>query len=427
MSKVPKAPIRLLSHQSEFLADYKTRYLALVSGYGGGKTFAFCAKALDLAYKNPNTTGILFEPTSPLLDDILIPDMLKMLQSLGMKKGREYSFISKPQPKLTMHFKEGDTVILMRSLENFERIIGVNASFIGCDEFDTTKTEIALKAFVKLDGRLRAGKVMQMFFSTTPEGFKATYQLFVKQKIGRIIHAKSTDNPFLPPEFLESMRENYTPELFNAYCNGMFVNMASGSVYAYFNRNTCNNDDSILAYDFFLDSLHIGVDFNVGGCVVIVSVERDNKVPIIKTFVCSDTQDIIETLLSEYPNHDITIYPDASGKSQSTNATTTDIKMLKKHFKVDVPNKNPFVRDRVNTVNKRFQDGTLTINVETCPELVEAFEQQSYNENGVPEKSNKHPSIDDYTDATGYLVHRRFPIKAGSQRELRTGDILTRS
>jgi len=54
------------------------------------------------------------------------------------------------------------------------------------------------------------------------------------------------------------------------------------------------------------------------------------------------------------------------------------------------------------------------INTKKCIKLTEALEQQAYDvKTGEPEKSNDHPSKDDYNDALGYCLSYLFPITSG--------------
>ena len=67
--------IELFKHQHEFVTDIEHRYVALRAGYGAGKTFAFCMKAIHLASLNVGHQGILCEPTNDLVNTVLIPSM----------------------------------------------------------------------------------------------------------------------------------------------------------------------------------------------------------------------------------------------------------------------------------------------------------------------------------------------------------------
>ncbi len=127
---------------------------------------------------------------------------------------------------------------------------------------------------------------------------------------------------------------------------------------------------------------------------------------------------ILKAIETKYPNHRITIYPDASGQNRkSSNASETDISQLKKSFKVNARTKNPFVKDRIASVQGMLcnanEERRYFVNEVLCPETAESLEQQIYNKQGEPDKShdNDHPN-----DALGYYIHNQFPIRARGGR-----------
>jgi len=395
--------IELLDHQIDFIQDDFTRHLLLLAGYGAGKTFAFVTKAYDLASKNVGHTGILLEPTAPLLHDILIPDMVTFLENNDI----EHTLVKSPQPNLRIRFETGETKILLRSLENWQRLIGVNAAFIGTDEMDTVKKDVVLMAYKKLQGRLRKGNVRQMFNTTTPEGFAGAYELFEKMKMGRIIRARTEDNPYLPRDFIDDLKSSYPPNLLMAYMEGRFVNLTSGTVYSYFDRK--KHHSSVEASEN--DTLLIGQDFNVAGCISTIHIIKDNKVIRVDELDSKDSFNIPINIRKRYPNNKVIMFPDASGNSDRTNASKTDIQILRDAgFTIEVPPKNGRVMDRIHACNGMFAHDRYLINTNKCPKGTEALEQQAYDKYGDPEKFSGGGTIDDYNDSFGYFVVRRFPL-----------------
>ena len=156
---------------------------------------------------------------------------------------------------------------------------------------------------------------------------------------------------------------------------------------------------------------HIGLDFNIGGCCAVVFV-LDSEGPVaVDEFVSHDTRDFINNVQVRYGKHDVTVYPDASGRAGRTNATMSDIALIQSAgIRVEAPAKNPFIRDRVNAVNSLLSHGRLAVNINKCPKLTQALETQGYNDKGEPEKFNTHPAIDDWNDSLGYCMHRLFPV-----------------
>ena len=126
-----------------------------------------------------------------------------------------------------------------------------------------------------------------------------------------------------------------------------------------------------------------------------------------------DTPHVIETIKEKYAGHKINIYPDASGQSNKTvNATESDILLLNRAgFRVNVPTKNPFVKERVMAVNALICNSVgerrLLINTDLAPTITDCLEQQIYDSNGEPDKTD---GKDHAPDALGYLIHFRWPI-----------------
>lgn len=406
-----KAKIELLKHQIDFVTDTSTRYLGLVTGYGGGKSFSLCVKAIHLASLNVGFRAAILEPTNVMVRDVLIPVMDGVLQDTGIR----YTFRASPYPEYTLHFPHGSTTLLLRSAENYRRLAGLNLAFYGVDEADTIDKDTAIKMWRMLQSRLRTGNVRQGFTTSTPEGFGFLHEFFVEQAEGktdrRLIQASSRDNPFLPEDFLVSLMETYPENLINAYIDGQFVNLASGNVYYAFSRHENRTTKTIDDYPKHI--LHIGCDFNVNNTSGVVSVVDNNNVFVLDEIVGAyNTEGLIEEIISRYPNRQIMIYPDSSGKSERTNASMTDIVMLKRAgFEVYFHTKNPLIKNRVGSVNAMIKNGVgdrrVFVNIDKCKNLVKSFEQQGYDRSGQPEKDT---GLDHIVDAFGYFIWYRFPI-----------------
>lgn len=397
--------IKLLNHQYEILADTTTKILGLVGGYGNGKTYTACRKAIQLSFLNAGCVGIVTEPTYPMLRDIFIPEMKIALEEWGVK----YKFNASNSIFL-LDINGQETKILCMSMENVDRLVGINASFIICDEFDTSKEEIAYKAYNKLLGRLRAGNVRQFIITTTPEGFRATYRIFIKEPSNekRLIKAKTTDNKHLPLDFIETLKTQYPDNLLQAYLNGEFVNLNSGTIYSYFNRETHHSNEDYKDRE----TIYVSQDLNYLGCISIVYVKRNGFDVAIDEIISNDTKSIIANIKNRYPDSHVCIYPDASGNAHKTSSSTTDIQMLRQAgFTVYVNNKNPSVRDRINITNNLFDKQKVKVNINKCPKFTEALEQHSYDEKtGEPCKYSGGATVDDFTDGGTYYLAYEYPM-----------------
>lgn len=425
--------IDTLPHQTELLNDTTTKILGMCSGFGGGKTWSAARKAVQLALLNPGCDGIVTEPTIPLLVKVMFPELEKALREAGLR----FKF-NKQDKIFYVRIKGQVTRILCDSMENYTRLIGVNAAWILSDEFDTSKADIAMEAYRKLLGRLRAGRVRQYVIVSTPEGFRAMWQIFVKEMDGqkRLIKAKTTDNTHLPADYIDTLRSQYPGPLIEAYINGEFVNLTSGAVYSQFSRTDNHCDTEIEPGDTLL----IGMDFNVTHMAACVYVKRTRvehveiedtdtgevqRATIVheEMHMCEeivdgyDTPAVIAEIQERWPAHCaaglVEIFPDSSGKSRKTvDAGKSDIALLEEAgFVVCYNSTNPAVRDRINAVNGKICNAkgvrTLFVNTDKCPRSTECLEQQVWGEDGQPDKT---AGNDHQNDAAGYPIAHLFPI-----------------
>lgn len=403
-----------LPHQVELFSDVTTKILGMAAGYGSGKSWSAARKAVQLMLLNPGCDGIFTEPTIPLLVKIAYPELEAALTDAGLK----FRFVK--QDKIYyVRVKGRTTRLLCESMENYKRLIGVNAAWIVCDEYDTSKQDIAIEAYRRLLGRLRAGVVRQFVIVSTPEGFRAMYQIFVAEKnkdSKRLIKARTVDNHHLPADFIDTLREQYPAELIEAYLNGEFVNLTSGTIYYGYDVSKNASREAVRPGE----TIYVGMDFNVQHMAAVAHVLRPapsgELVPhAVEEFVdLFDTNDMIEKLTARYGGrHTINIYPDSSGKNRKSNdASTSDIAMLEEAgFRVHYTDANPPVRSRINAVNAMFCNGMgqrrYFINELACPNYSRAMQYQVYDEKGEPDKTG---GFDHVNDAGGYYIAYNFPI-----------------
>lgn len=409
--------IELLSYQYEFVMDTSTRFIGLIGGYGSGKTVSAVWKAIDLASRNVGYRGALLEPTNVMVRDVLIPQMDLALEEAGIP----HEFRASPYPEYKLYFEDGCSTILLRSAENYKRLVGLNLAWFGVDEADTIERRLAWQMWTVLISRLRTGDVNQGFTTSTPEGFGFLYELFVKKDGDdrRFVQARSSDNPHLPQEFLESLAVNYDPQQIKAYMNGEFVNLNSETIYYSFDRNLNHSDISLSDDKYSKHILHIGQDFNIGKCASVVHIVVDGKpIAVDEIIGAKNTEQVIEIVKSRYPGRAIRFYPDSSGKNNKTNATVTDIILLQQAFgrtNVIFSTKNPRVSSRIGSMNAMFcnskNERRYLVNTTMCPRYTETLEQQSYNKFGEPDKSH---DLDHPNDAAGYFIHMMYPLASRS-------------
>lgn len=380
---------------------------AIIGGLGSGKSRGGTMRAIIKLLENKGVNIGYYMPSYDLLKLRAMPGVEEDLEMLGLPhtvNKTDYSIVVAGYGK-----------IIFRSYDRPERIVAYETADSIVDELDTLPKEKAALVWRKITERNRQKKANKqpntIACVTTPDqGYSGfIYQKWYKQKQEgyHVIKAPTYSNPYLPDGYIEQIRANYDPLLADMYIEGEIVNLSDKKVYHFFDR-TKNHTDRVRELH---DGLHITIDFNVGGCCSNVYVMDGNTPKAVDEFVSHDTYDFVNNL-TKYKDHKIIVYPDASGGANKTNAVASDLEIIKNagHY-VDAPKANPFVRDRVNCVNAKISHGELLVNTLLCPELTTSLEQQGYNDKGEPEKFKEHPAIDDWTDATGYFIHRKFPIK----------------
>ena len=80
--------------QLNFVNDTETEILGLCAGYGSGKTRSLLAKCFSLSVLNQGFTGIVLEPTQPLVRDLFVTEFEEFLLNYEIP----YTFRSSPLP-----------------------------------------------------------------------------------------------------------------------------------------------------------------------------------------------------------------------------------------------------------------------------------------------------------------------------------------
>ncbi|GGU79135.1 terminase [Pseudomonas laurentiana] len=398
--------------QYEFY-ELTDKYPAFVGGFGTGKTETLANCAVRDALESSSALIALYEPTYDLVRLILAPRMEEKLSDLGIR----YKYNKQENIIYTSSGQCGDFVL--RTLENPARIVGYQSYRAHVDEIDTLKKDQARLAWQKIIARNRqqpagADPLNRVSAYTTPEGFRFVYDTWGRNpKPGyRMIQAATYTNPFLPDDYVDSLRDSYPPALIAAYIEGKFTNLNSGSVYPDFCRKLNHTDE----VEREREPLLIGMDFNRLKMSAVVYVQREG-VPVAVAEITDgrDTPYMANLLKQQYADkgHPIQIFPDASGaNSSSKNASESDLSILKQAgFSIRVNSRNPAIADRVNAVNALILNGQgerrLKINTNRCPHLTDGLEQQAYDKNGMPDKSS---GVDHLNDAAGYPLAFLYPI-----------------
>lgn len=392
------------------------RFRLFVGGYRSGKTRAGEMEMCKHYWEHPGVNQGYFAPTYSMIRDAFFQTIEEVAMGFGLnvkirEQAKEVHFYSGRQYRGTT---------LCRSMDNPGSIVGFEIGHAVIDELDVLPINKAEEAWRKIIARMSYkgdGVRNGVDVCTTPEGFRFCHKQFVRlpqerpdmaTNYGRV-HASTRENAHnLPEGYIDSLIEAYPPELIEAYLNGQFVNLTSGTVYRNYNRERCNSTETIREKE----PLFIGCDFNVQHTAACIHVQRpDGWHQVAELKEVYDTPDLIKIIDERWKSkgHSIIVYPDATGGSRkSVDASKSDIALLQQAgYAIRAKSTNPPVKDRVIAVNKAFENGKYKINAATCPWSVQCREQQAYDANGEPDKAS---GFDHQNDAGDYFVFYEMPV-----------------
>ena len=426
---------KLLKAQQEFLNIPHKHALDVAlyqGGYGSGKTFSGSLLGIMLCLKYPGISGLVGAQTYTLVRDTTLKQYFEHLDNMGFRAGYHYEFKSSEDK---LQFKNGSE-ILFRHLQEPNKLKSLNLGFIEIEEMSDTPQS----TFLMLLSRLRQKNIWgdefqyRLFGHTNPEMSKGwIYKYFVEQKPEnyRLIYAPSTQNIYLPANYVEDLKRIYDDEYYRINVLGEFGDYTSGLVV----KNFSNENIKELKYCPDIP-LHLTWDFNVDPMSCIVAHKTENKVFYIDEFILENasTQSTIDEVIRKYPNHktDIIINGDASGDNRSTQSERSNYVIIKnalqRHYrdiqiKFNLRPYNPPIKNRIaafnamicnhngdrnilidpkcekllyNIYNLKYKVGTDIVDVPTYAQIK--------NENSL--KYLEHPF-----DAASYLVEYYFPLK----------------
>jgi hypothetical protein len=390
--------------------DSKARFKGFSGPIGSGKSAALCQEAIRSSYLNPGRTGLIGAPTYPMLRDSTLTALIETLSD------NEIPFeLNKAEMVLTM--QHTGSRILLRAVDEFERLRGTNLAWFGLDELTYSKEG----AWLRLEGRLRDPRATQRcgFAVWTPKGFDWVYRKFVSHPVQgyEAIQARPFENRFLleqVPDFYERLRGSYDESFYRQEVLGDYLNVEGGLVYHAFSRERnvrrMEVDPArpvVWALDFNVDPM----------CSVIAQVERNGEVSVLDEIALkrATTEQACEEFEKRFglPRAGVVVYGDASGASMNTTGYS-DYQVIRSYFggrlaKVvyRVPKANPPVRDRVQLVNARLRNARDEVQLfidPKCKELIADFEQVSYQEESTQVDKDKDRRRTHLSDALGYLI-----------------------
>lgn len=357
----------------------------LLSGsVGSAKSLLMAHLAVRHCIEHPRARVLLGRKTLPDLRDTIYRKIVEHLQET-FAEGSQYQAF---ETNAKIRFRNGSE-ILSRSWadKKYKKFRSLELSMAIIEEL-TENDDEDKEAIDEI--RLRVGRLMHVpeqliLYATNPdspshwayeyfklhldEGHKGHRDFDERGKTKHVFYSRTIDNPFLPKSYLEQLKENYDPKMYERMGEGRWIEIKQDVIYHCFSpkHNYTNKSYEINPYE----PIHVTWDFNIGQgkplslCLFqfidgIFHIFHEIVIDGIDTF--ESLEELVASKYLIYPTV-YYIHGDAAGQARSTASKRSDYDIIKKFlsnlringnpidFRMAVPKSNPAVRDRHNTVN----------------------------------------------------------------------------
>lgn len=367
--------IELFPHQAKAISSHK-RFIALIGGTGGGKTYTGPMWLYQEISKFPKEQFFIIAPTYKMLIRATAPTLVEIFR--GTQAEGEY------KPSLGQYILPTGGVIWFGSADRPETLEAGQYKAAWLDEAGQMKYQV----WVVIQARL-GQKLGRALLTTTPYAMNWLYLEFYKRFIANdsdydVIQFVSTDNPLYPKEEYERAKATLDLRLFEMRYKGLFRKM-EGLCYPDFNTNHII-DDFKIPEDWRRGG---GMDFGFNNPSVVLygAIDNDDVLYICKEIykkgsLLSDLASIMEK--------EIMTYADPSGKQHIEELLALG---------VEIESADNEVNAGIEKVNERIKTGRFKI-FKSCKNTIDEFETYHWIEGrDKPEKENDH-----CMDALRYLI-----------------------
>lgn len=315
----------------------------------------------------------------------------------------------------------GDVTVVIQAVEDPTTIYGLNCYAIYWDECDELPTEVMMEAVRSLNERLRQQLLGERppyaKWTTTSQGLKGLYQTTLQFKTNgipfTIIRARTRDNKYLPPEYIQAMYAMYNDKERECFLEGQFVSVDSGLTFP--DYDPARNDLAVDLFDSLLpnkyneqgklvergDTVYLGQDFNGFGYACSAWVIKKGCLICIKDYDFADIRKAPQVFRYDFPYQDLVWIPDMTYKEHFS-----EFKKELRAYDIRIAYRacNPLVTDRNFAINKCMQVGRLFV----CPICTRVKHTlttwQKDPKTGEPMKGGA-GAPDHIGDTMGYAVH----------------------
>jgi len=285
---MPKVRIDYYPHiaQLPFHNDrYKVKFRGLISGTGAGKTKAGGKEALDWAWENPGSQGLIAAPAFRKFREVVIPTFEDLLKSpIGITP----FFTRYNRMEMSLDVFNGSK-IWMIGLDKPESAEGMNIDWAWIDEARLVpKLSEAWDSVLRrlrgsgkghpLDSRVPE-RAIGAWITTTPD-YPGSYlnKLFEgrdKLDNSKVYRMSIMDNPHLPAEYIANIKQTHTGGRYDRFVLGKFAAIGGAA----FEYDYAVHTQGFKAPDPRTLSVRYGVDFGWTNpsAILVIKIDGDGR------------------------------------------------------------------------------------------------------------------------------------------------------
>ena len=225
-----------LPRQQEFL-ESRDKFRLYSGGFGSGKSLIGCREAIYHALGYPGSFGLVSRLRFKDLEATTMRTFFQQLGEMGIDKAPYVAEYNKRTQILK--FGNGSEVLFM-GLDDPMKLRSAEYSWIFVDE----GSEVPDEAYQTLLGRLRYRLPLRLWVTTNPGASGWLRKNFVTQTRENFHHvrAPTTENTFLPQEYIDSLLADYNDVWRERYLEGSW-DVFEGQVFTMFDDRKHVIDD----------------------------------------------------------------------------------------------------------------------------------------------------------------------------------------
>lgn len=387
----------------------KHRYTALYGGSRSGKTFILIYALLIRAAKAKSRHIVVRKTFNSVKRSVWLDTLPKVLTicfpGLTVTWNKTDHYVTLPN---------GSQIWIAGLDDNrVEKILGMEFSTIYFNEASELDYQPIQVVISRLAEKNTLAKRVWFDFNP-PSKSHWSYWLFIKKvnpveseplkdpdKYGHLLMNPGDNIENIDEEYLELLKRMPEKDR-ERFLEGKFSESDDGLAYYAFDR-----EKHVQPVERYPGSIFIGMDFNVDPMTSVSLQFIDNKFYIFDEVFLpnADTFKMCDTLLKKNQVGDV--IPDSTGRNRKTSGVS-DHEILKQNGFNVLYNRNPFVTDRVNNVNRLLTENRIIIDPK-CKKLINDLEKVSWKDNKLDQKTEKY--LTHISDALGYCLYKLEPIK----------------